>query len=176
MSAGYLAVTYVYGLRGNEGFWVDADRLRSGIDLGRDTATEDTLSHMVVSLLGIFKGEDGDRMHVFTLASESGGSGIKTRELLERVVEIHDEREETEECPAFCDKGGYLLMEKFVEEEFLHPILESLQASGWGTNGAIPKGLAVRRSSHHHCSCFRSLSQERSKHHHDKQGSQGDDD
>ena len=112
------------------------------IRLGR-AATEDTPSHMVVSLLGRFKGEDGDRMHVFLLASESG-SGIKTREFLERVVEIH-EREETEECPVFCDEKGYLLMEKFVEEEFLHPILESLQASGWG-NGAIPKGLAMRSS------------------------------
>ena len=149
MCAGYLAVTYVYGLRGNEGFWVDADRLKSGIELGR-ALTEDTPSHVVVSLLGRFKGEDGDRMHVFALASESG-SGIRTRELLERVVEIH-EREETEECPAFCDEKGYLLTEKFVEDEFLHPILEGLQASGW-CNGVIPKGLAVR-SSHR---CFRSL-------------------
>ena len=66
-------------------------------------------------------------MYVFVLASESG-SGIKTRELLERVGEIL-EREETEECPAFCDEGGYLLMGKFLEEEFLHPILESLQGS-----------------------------------------------
>ena len=70
---------------------------------------------------------------------------------MERVVKIH-EREETEEWPSFCDEGGYLLTEKFVEEEFLHPILEILQASGWG-NGAIPKGLAMR-SSHR---CFRLL-------------------
>ena len=149
MCAGYLAVTYVYGLRGNEGFWVDADRLRGGIDLGRN-ATEDSLPHVVVSLLGRFKGEDGDRMHVFALAAESG-SGIKTRVLLERVVEIH-EKERKEECPAFCDEEGFLLTEKFVEEEFLHPILESMQASGWG-NGTVPKGLVVRSLYR----CFRSL-------------------
>ena len=73
MCAGYLAVTYVYGLRGNEGFWVDADRLRSGIELGR-AATEDTPSHVVVSLLGRFKGEDGDRMHVFAAQVSRPGS------------------------------------------------------------------------------------------------------
>ena len=44
MYAGYLAVTYVYSfMRGNKGFRVDLDRLRSGIDSGRAT-TEDTPS------------------------------------------------------------------------------------------------------------------------------------
>ena len=75
-------MTYGYGGRGNEGFWVDADRLRGGSDLGRN-ATEDS-PHLVVSLLGTIKGEDGNRMHVFALATESG-SGIKTRVLLERA-------------------------------------------------------------------------------------------
>ena len=76
-------MTYGYGLRGNEGFWVDAGRRRAGSDLGRN-ATEDSLPHVVVSLLGRIKGEDGDRMHVFALATESG-SGIKTRVILERA-------------------------------------------------------------------------------------------
>jgi hypothetical protein len=149
MCAGYLAVTYVYGLRGNEGWWVDGDRLQSGIELGK-VGTDEVPSHVVVSLLGRFKGEDGDRMHVFALASESG-SGIKTRALLEKVAEILSE-EKKEECPAFCDKEGFQLTERFVEDEFLHPILESLQSSNWG-NGAISKGLSVRTSYR----CFRSL-------------------
>ena len=34
MCRGYIATTYVYSLRGNEGFWVDADRLKSNIELG----------------------------------------------------------------------------------------------------------------------------------------------
>ena len=34
--------------------------------------------------------------------------------------------------PCVCDEEGFLLTEKYVEEEFLHPILESMQASGWG--------------------------------------------
>ena len=149
MCAGYLAVTFVYGLRGNEGFWVDGDRLTAGIELGL-VGTAESPGHVVVSLLGKFKGEDGDRMHVFVLANESR-SGIKTRVLLERVAEIHV-KEKKEECPAFCDEEGYLLTEKFVEDEFLHPILEDLQSSGWG-NGAIPKGLTVRSLYR----CYRSL-------------------
>jgi len=95
-----------------------------------------------VSLLGRFKGEDGDRMHVFCLASTSG-SGIQTRRILERVASIH-EVEKTESCPAFCDEEGFSLTEKFVEDEFLHPILEELQSTGWGNN-AIPKGIEVRK-------------------------------
>ena len=149
MCAGYLAVTFVYGLRGNEGFWVDGDRLVGGIELGRNDSTESP-GHVVVLLLGKFKGEDGDRMHVFVLANESC-SGIETRVLLERVAAIHV-KERKEECPAFCDEEGYLLTEKFVEDEFLHPILEDMQNSGWG-NGAIPKGLAVRSLYR----CYRSL-------------------
>jgi len=149
MCSAYLAVTFVYGLRGNEGFWVDGDRLKAGIDLGR-IGTPGSPPHVVIALLGRFKSEDGDRMHVFCLASESK-SGIKTRKLLERVVGIH-ELENKEECPAFCDEEGYLLTERFVEDEFLHPILIHLQTSGW-EGGSIPKGVDVKTFYR----CYRSL-------------------
>jgi len=141
MCAGYIAVTYCYGLRGNEGMWVDADRLRRGIRVG-EIPFRNEISHIIVSLLGRFKGEDGDRMHVFCLASTSG-SGIQTRRIMERVANIHEE-EKTESCPAFCNEVGFLLTEKFLEKEFLHPILEELQSKGWDNN-AIPKGIEVRK-------------------------------
>ena len=51
MVAGYMAITYAYSLRGNEGFWVDGDSLVDNIDLGKhDSQTP----HVVVALLGIF--------------------------------------------------------------------------------------------------------------------------
>jgi len=135
MCAGYIAVTCCYGLRGNEGMWVDADRLRRGIRVG-EIPSRNEISHIIVSLLGRFKGEDVDRMHVFCLAS-TRGSGIQTRRIMERVANIHEE-ERTESCPAFCDVEGFSLMEKFAEEKFLHPILEELPSKGWD-NDAIPE-------------------------------------
>ena len=67
--------TYGYSLRGgNEGFWVDASRLRANMHLGAVDNTRET-PHVCVALLGCFKGEDGDRMHVFPLANVTS-SGI----------------------------------------------------------------------------------------------------
>ena len=149
MCGGYIATTYVYSLRGNEGFWVDGDRLKSNIELGR-LGSNGEIPHVVVALLGRFKGEGGDRMHVFPLASKSG-SGIETRIWLERVAAIH-ELEKSENCPAFCFEDGYQMTERFVEDAVLHPILEDLQATGWN-NGAVPKGVSVRKFYR----CFRSF-------------------
>jgi hypothetical protein len=149
MCGGYIATTYAYSLRGNEGFWVDAERLKSNIELGR-SGSNGEMSHVVVALLGRFKGESGDRMHVFPLASKTA-SGIETRVWLERVAEIHC-IEKTENCPAFCDEEGYQLTESLVEESLLHPLLEDLQRSGWNS-GSIPRGIDVRKSYR----CFRSF-------------------
>ena len=109
------------------------------------------MSHVVVSFLGRFKGEGGNRMHVFPLASRIG-SGIETRVWLERVAAIHELDEESENCPAFCYEDGYQLTEKFMEDSVLHPILEDLQKSGWNSS-AIPKGVAIRKFYR----CFRSF-------------------
>ena len=75
MCGGYIVTTYGYSLRGgNEGFWVDASRLRANMHLGAVDNTRET-PHVCVALLGCFKGEDGDRMHVFPLANVTS-SGI----------------------------------------------------------------------------------------------------
>ena len=63
-------------------------------------------------------------MHVFTLANETK-SGVKNRWWLERVARILI-REEKTECPAFCDKEGYMLRSQDVERVF-QPILKDLQ-------------------------------------------------
>lgn len=60
MAAGYVCVAYGYSLRGNEAFWVDADRIIKHIDLGRN---DPDIPHIVIPILGKFKGEDGDRMN-----------------------------------------------------------------------------------------------------------------
>ena len=60
MAAAYISITYSLSLRGNEGFWVDGDALCDHIQLGRENTS---IPHVVIALLGFFKGESGDRMH-----------------------------------------------------------------------------------------------------------------
>ena len=147
MCGGYMAVTYSYSLRGNEGFWVDGDRLQQYLHLGQSGNLE--IPHVAVALLGRFKSEGGDRMHVFTLANETK-SGVKNRWWLERVARILA-REEKTECPAFCDKEGYMLRSQDVEKVF-QPILKDLQKTNRFGND-IPAKLDIEKS----CRCFRSF-------------------
>ena len=79
MVAGYIATTYAYSLRGNEGFWVDGDSLVENIKLGK---LDPQTPHVVVALLGFFKAEGGERMHVFSIASQTN-SGVRVRIWLE---------------------------------------------------------------------------------------------
>ena len=148
MTGGYMVVTYGYSLRGNEGLWVCGDRLREGIAVGREG---DHLSgpHVLVPIIGFFKGEGGTRMHVLPIANETK-SGIEARWWLERVVEILNE-ENNQGCPAFCDKEGYQLREKDLEGVF-HPVLEELAREAGG-NKWWPKGVAVKD----YCRCYRSF-------------------
>ena len=121
MTAGYMAVTYGYSLRGNEGFWVDCDRLCANIDVGKYHARA---PHVCIPVLGRFKAEDGDRMHVFPLANCTR-TGVRIRVWLERVVrQLQNEGKHF--CPAFCDDEGYMLTSIAIESVF-HPILEDMQ-------------------------------------------------
>ena len=137
MVAGYIVTTYTYSLRGNEGFWVDGDALCKHINVGRNAIP---ISHVVVALLGFFKAETGERMHVFSL-SDITNSGIRVRVWLERVVGILV-KEGKRECPAFCDEEGYTLTHDHVEE-IIHPIIRSLQGSTHLGQGALPEGVDV---------------------------------
>ena len=136
MTGGYIATTYAYSLRGNEGFWVDGDALMKHINLGRN---DSKTPHVVVSLLGFFKAEGGERLHVFSIANRTS-SGVRVRIWLERVVHIL-KSEKKEGCPAFCDQDGYMLRAEDIEGVF-HPILNSLQGAP-GLEQALPKGIDV---------------------------------
>ena len=58
---------FVYSLRGSKGFMVDAYRLRHHIGKGREGA----LAHLVIPLMGIFKGETGIRHHLQGIVSNT---------------------------------------------------------------------------------------------------------
>ena len=55
----YIAVTYGYSLRGNEGFWMDGNNLQDYIHLGK---FDNPVPHVVISLLGFFKAETGEQI------------------------------------------------------------------------------------------------------------------
>ncbi len=136
MTAAYMCVTFGFSLRGNEGLWVDADRLIEGINIGRH---DPRAKHVIVALLGRFKGEDGDRMHVFPLASVTR-SGIRIRLWLERLASLLKSEGKTN-CPAFCDIDGFQLsMSDF--EAVMHPMLKRLQNDP-SYRDVIPRGLDV---------------------------------
>ena len=122
MCGGYMAVTYSYSLRGNEGFWVDGERLQSHLHLGSSDTYE--IPHIVVARLGRFKSEGGDRMHVFTLANVTK-SGIKNRWWLEKESK-HLAKGRKVGSPAFCDEEGFMLSSHNVEK-VMHPLLRKLQ-------------------------------------------------
>ena len=136
MTAGYMAVTYSYSLRGNEGFWVDGDSLVKNIQLGKNDRLR---PHVVVALLGFFKAEGGERMHVFSIANCTA-SGIRVRIWLERIVTILV-KEKKKGCPAFCDVEGYILTSGHIER-VMHPILASLQG-GPGLDQYLPRGIDI---------------------------------
>ena len=138
MTGSYLVIAYGYSLRGYEGFWVDAKRLCDYISTGKD---DDRCPHLIVPLLGRFKSESGDRMHVFPLSSVTN-SGIPIRLWVERLVNVLKEEGKVN-CPAFCDEEGYQLYASVLEEVY-HPILKQMQADPNHKN-VIPHGLDVTK-------------------------------
>ena len=137
MLGAYMCCTYGHSLRGNEGLWVDADRLCRHIGLGK---FDQRGPHVLISLLGRFKSEDGDRMHVFPLANITR-SGVRIRVWLERLVKLLRDEGKTG-CPAFCDVDSYQLSLSYLEA-VMHPFLEGLQKDPLFPN-VITKGVDVR--------------------------------
>ena len=84
MTASYICVTCGYSLRGYEGLCVDSQRLMDGIHLGKYNRRE---PHVLMTVMGRFKGEDGNRMHLFPLANVTS-SGIRIHMWLERLVAL----------------------------------------------------------------------------------------
>ena len=64
MNASYICMKYGYSLRGYEGFWVDSQCLMDGIHLRKHDRRE---PHMLVVVMGVFKGEYVNRIHILPL-------------------------------------------------------------------------------------------------------------
>ena len=80
----YLIVSFVCSLRGNEGFMIDLSGLIEHIMDGR---ADESSPHVVIPLLGRFKNEVGERLHLM-LAVNVTNSGFQVRAWVERLVRI----------------------------------------------------------------------------------------
>jgi hypothetical protein len=81
-SIGAYAITAFCGsFRGPEVYLVDLHGLRKYLLQSPELAQD----HVIVPLLGRFKGETGERYHLTPLASETS-SGLKVKEWLKRLV------------------------------------------------------------------------------------------
>ena len=120
--ATYLVVGFCASLRGSEGFMLDLAGLIYYLDEGR---TGDESDHVVVPLLGRFKTEAHERLHLIPLAS-STKSGFCPRWWLELVVHVRKQQGITN-GPAFCSQEGKVAKMKFFESIF-HELLELVQA------------------------------------------------
>jgi hypothetical protein len=96
----YAIIAFCGSFRGSEVFLTDLHGLRKHLadtqESGRD--------HVVVPLLGRFKGEQHSRYHLAPLASETS-SGLKVQVWIERLVSVR-EKEGRVQGPAFCDDHG----------------------------------------------------------------------
>lgn len=137
MLGSYLAISYGYALRGNEGFMTEASDLIRYIKRGR----EHKFPHVTVPLLGRFKGETNERTHCVILANEST-SGLKFRFWVEQLVALltSEGRHMTAEAtPAFCDKNGYVLGSEWMNTEFQHLLVRIQQKR----SDLIPESIDV---------------------------------
>ena len=121
MAASYICVDYGYSLRGHKAFWNNCNRLLRFIHVGK---ADPRTPHVIVAALERFKGEDGDRMHLFPLVNETC-SGVRIHVWLEILAAALRSKGKTL-CPDFCDGDSYQLSSGDIKQVF-HPILEELQ-------------------------------------------------
>jgi hypothetical protein len=117
----YSVLTYASSLRGNEGFLLDLFGLRTHIDKGKHDTTH---PHVVATLLGRLKGEEGERYHMLLMASETA-SGLEVRKWLERLVDLREGQGKFH-GPAFDDGNGQVILSGVYETVF-HDLLREIQ-------------------------------------------------
>jgi hypothetical protein len=103
-------ITYVRALRGDKRFMLDAFGLRNHTAKQKYDRKH---PHRVAPMLGWFKGEDRECLHLLLLVEKSK-SELHFRLWLERLVHLLDFKGQ-EHGPAFCDEEGNL--EKWVLNE-----------------------------------------------------------
>jgi hypothetical protein len=111
-----LVIGFCDALRGNEIFLVEGSNLCRYMMKGKEHA----IPHVIIPLMGRFKGETGER-NVIRLLSRSTASGIHIGRWVDRLAMVL--KAEGRDClsqpgPAFCDERGFVLQTHKVNEWF----------------------------------------------------------
>lgn len=107
----YFILSFVLALRGNETLMLDLRALTENIEQGRFEKPP----HVVLPLLGLFKGEEYKRLHIL-LAPDVTDSGFEPRKWVHWLVQAR-RVENRSEGPAFCDNEGYVLNQQVINDE-----------------------------------------------------------
>ena len=112
----FYTVCFTLALRGNEMLMLDLSELRKNLESGRN----DDIPHVVVPLLGRFKGECFGRHHCL-LAPEKSDSGFEPRQWLEWLVQAKV-AEDIIKGPAFSNTKGFVLYQRPFNTELLEQL------------------------------------------------------
>jgi hypothetical protein len=113
----FALIAFCGSFRGSEVFLTDLHGLRKMMEdtqrLGRD--------HVVITLLGRFKGEQNTRYHLAPLASTTK-SGLQVQRWVKRLIEVR-ERAGRRQGPAFCDRAGEVALSYTYDMGFVERLM-----------------------------------------------------
>ena len=111
MSGAFFTISFTLALRGNEALMLDLSELRKNILIGK----EEDPPHVMIPLLGKFKGEDFKRHHCL-LAPTKSDSGFEPRQWLEWLVDSRA-AQVIFKGPSFSNTEGFVLYQQPFNNE-----------------------------------------------------------
>jgi len=124
MSGAAFVVLFGGALRGGEVLLLEASELCKRIGDGR---THRTASHVLIPLMGRFKGENGERNVLLALTSVTDNGGIPIRRWVERLAAtLMHEGKHRSVGPALCNQSGYVIHQSELNKE-LWEMLQRIQ-------------------------------------------------
>jgi hypothetical protein len=113
----FAVIAFCGSFRGSETLMTDLHGLRKGMEetkrLGRD--------HIIIPLLGRFKGEQNTRYHLAPLAAETR-SGLKVQRWVERLITVQENSGRVR-GPAFCNPAGEVASSLAFDVGFVERLL-----------------------------------------------------
>jgi hypothetical protein len=126
MIGSFLMIGFCDALRGNEVFLVEASSLCKYAGHG----VNDKKPHVVIPLMGRFKGETGER-NVIRVLVDRTRSGLEVRRWVTRLIHVlkKEGRGQTSRPgPAFCDEQGTVLAYPYMNSLFHDELLKVQEA------------------------------------------------
>ena len=116
--AAYSIIAFCGSFRGSEVFLTDLHGLRRYY---HDLHVVGTANHLIIPLLGKFKGELSARYHLAPMAAETS-SGLKPKLWVSRLIEVREQMGRVQ-GPAFCDACGEIARALVYEEAIITRLL-----------------------------------------------------